>query len=47
MWDLRMPKVPVLELPGHAHWYALQIADDAYTVLYQKIVLLPKERITF
>ncbi|KAK2995097.1 hypothetical protein RJ640_020737 [Escallonia rubra] len=21
IWDLRMPKAPVLELPGHAHWY--------------------------
>ena len=21
VWDLRMPNVPILELPGHAHWY--------------------------
>ncbi|KAL7207312.1 hypothetical protein ACSBR1_029302 [Camellia fascicularis] len=20
VWDLRMPEVPILELPGHAHW---------------------------
>ncbi|KAL5984199.1 hypothetical protein ACLOJK_018303 [Asimina triloba] len=23
IWDLRMPKVPIRELPGHTHWYFL------------------------
>lgn len=21
IWDLRKPKVPIRELPGHTHWY--------------------------
>lgn len=21
IWDLRKPKIPIQELPGHAHWY--------------------------
>lgn len=23
IWDLRMVKFPVLQLPGHAHWYII------------------------
>lgn len=22
IWDLRMPKIPIQDLPGHTHWYS-------------------------
>lgn len=30
IWDLRMQKIPILELPGHTHWYSTN-ADDLLT----------------
>ena len=31
IWDLRMPKVPIKELPGHTHWYLLIVLLWALT----------------
>ena len=30
IWDLRMLKLPILELPGHAHWYHFTLMLQAH-----------------